>query len=348
MPEPGCPDVGDKATTMTFMHQGLLFAHEHRFHTVAGGRLQAAVTAGRPAVLAVAPNRSARLIAALPPQAAREVRVVDRDTLYDSPGRMLAALHRMVLAHAPTRVTVVAEPPAAHGPDPSPREWRRLEAVLATALHDSALDLLCVHDTCALTATARTTVHTTHPVLIGTDGPRANHAYLGPDAHGARPRTPTPLPLTGPVHRVEIGQSLPRLRRDLTALGASLDLGPIQVDGLVLAANELAANVLEHGAGKGSISLWRSHDRWVCEVFDEAGLLTDPLAGYRPVDGVRSRGYGLWITRQTCDFLEICGEGGGTLVRLHFLDRAAGPPNQATRFSRGAPSQPRPHSPRRG
>lgn len=319
---------------MTFMHQGLLFAHEHRFHAVAGGRLRAAVASGRPAVLAVAPHRSARLIAALPPQVAREVHVVDRDTLYDAPGRMLAALHRMVLAHAPERVTVVAEPPPARGPGPAPQEWRRLEAVLATALDEATLDLLCVHDTCALTAAERTTVHTTHPVLIGASGPRANHAYLGPRAHGARPRTPTPLPLIGPVHRVEIGQSLPRLRRDLTSLGASLDLDPVQVDGLVVAVNELAANVLEHGAGKGSISLWRSHDRWVCEVFDEAGLLTDPLAGYRPVDGMRSRGYGLWITRQTSDFLEICGDGDGTLVRLHFLDRAAEPSAPAARISR--------------
>lgn len=319
---------------MTFMHEGLLFAHEHRFHAVAGGRLRAAVASGRPAFLAVAPHRSARLIAALPPQVAREVRVIDQDTLYEAPGRMLAALHRMVLAHAPERVTVVAEPPLSHGPDPAPREWRRLEAVLATALDGSALDLLCVHDTCALTAAARTTVHTTHPVLIGAGGPRANHAYLGPRAHGARSRTPMPLPLTGPVHRVEIGQSLPRLRRDLTALCASLDLDPVQIDGLVLAVNELAANVLEHGAGKGSISLWRSHDRWVCEVFDEAGLLTDPLAGYRPVDGVRSRGYGLWITRQTCDFLEICGDGSGTLVRLHFLDRVVESSAPASRLSR--------------
>jgi len=321
---------------MTFTHQGLLFAHEHRFRAVAGGRLQDAVTSGRPAVLAVAPHRSARLLAALTPQVAREVRVLDRDTLYDAPGRMLAALHRIVLAHAPERVTVVVEPPPERGPDPAAREWRRLEAVLATALDGSALDLLCVHDTCALTPAARTTVHTTHPVLIGAGGPRVNHAYLGPGAHGARSRAPAPLPLTGPVHRVEIGQSLPRLRRELTALGTSLELDTLRVDGLVVAVNELAANVLEHGAGKGNISLWRSHDRWVCEVFDEAGLLTDPLAGYRPVDGVRSRGYGLWITRQTCDFLEICGNSGGTLVRVHFLDRSAEPEpsTRDTRLSR--------------
>ncbi|GHD23895.1 anti-sigma factor RsbA family regulatory protein [Nocardiopsis kunsanensis] len=321
---------------MTFMHQGLLFAHEHRFRAVAGGWLQTAVASGRPAVLAVAPHRSARLLAALPPRVAHEVRVLDRDTLYDAPGRMLAALHRLVLAHAPARVTVVAEPPSGNGPDPAPREWRRLEAVLSTALDGSALDLLCVHDICTLSAAARTTVHTTHPVLIGAGGPHANHAYLGPGAHSARSRSPSPLPLTGPVHRVEIGQSLPRLRRELTALGASLELDPVQADGLVVAVNELAANVLEHGAGKGSISLWRSYDRWVCEVFDEAGLLTDPLAGYRPADDLRSRGYGLWITRQTCDFLEICGDSCGSLVRLHFLDRSTEPEPSArdTRISR--------------
>ena len=314
---------------MTFTHQALLFARDQRFRSVAGGRLRAAVASGRPAVLAVAPHRSALLLDSLPPVVARSIEVVDRDTLYDAPGRMLAALHRTALTHAPSRVTVVAEPPPVRGPDPAAQEWQRLEAVLATALEETALDLLCVHDTRTLGPGTLAGVHATHPVLIGEHGAAANHAYLGPAAHAQRPTVPEPLPVAGPVHRAEIGQSLPRLRRDLTDLGAALRLPAAQVDGLVVAVNELAANVLEHGAGKGGVALWRSHDRWVCEVFDEAGLLTDPLAGYRPADGVRPRGYGLWITRQTCDYVEICGDADGTLVRLHFLDRTADPPARA-------------------
>ncbi len=124
------------------------------------------------------------------------------------------------------------------------------------------------------------------------------------------------------MHRLEIGLSLPRLRGDLTALGEDMGFPPERIDSLVVAVNELAANVLEHGAGKGTVQVWRSPGRWVCDVFDERGGLFDPLAGYRPADTMRPRGYGLWITRQSCDFLEISGSGEGSLVRLHFVDGA--------------------------
>lgn len=301
---------------MTFEHQGLLFRRDHRLRETVADVLRPA--AGARTVLAVSGVRAAGLLSALPGDAAADVRVVDRDRLYASPGRALAALHRMASAH-PGGVVAVVEPPLLRGALER-REWRRWESVLCTALAPSRMRLVCVHDERSLSPRDRAAVLATHPVLVGADGPRANPSYQGTAAFGSRPRAPEPLPVQGPVHRLEVGPSLPRLRQELTALGRSEGMDPDRVERMVTAVNEVAANVVEHGAGKGGVRVWRSWDRWVCDVTDECGGPADPLAGYRPSDGLRPRGYGLWITRQICDYLEITGGGEGSSVRLHFLD----------------------------
>ena len=305
---------------MTFDHQALLFRRERQFHEVARERLRFALRENAHTVLAVDDRRAAELTAGLEPAERARVHVTPPGRLYDAPGRTLAALHRLAFTHDPASVVVVAEPPLPSGASMEFREWMRLESVLCTALAPMRIRLLCAHDDRGLAPRVRAAVRATHPVLVGPDGPAANPGYLGTQAFGSRPAEPEPLPVTGPVHRLDVGMSLPRLRRELTSLGAALGLSEGRVDSLVVAVNELAANVLEHGAGKGTVSVWRAPGRWVCDVFDEGGGLADPLTGYRPADTMRPRGYGLWITRQSCDFMEICGDADGSLVRLHFLD----------------------------
>ena len=47
------------------------------------------------------------------------------------------------------------------------------------------------------------------------------------------------------------------------------------------------------------------------------GALDDPLPGYIPPEPESPRGYGLWISRQLCDLVELRAEGGVLRVRLH-------------------------------
>ncbi|CAL9449356.1 hypothetical protein SUDANB121_02425 [Nocardiopsis dassonvillei] len=304
---------------MTFQHQGLLFRRDRWLGEAVAEMLRSAAEART--VLAVSDARVEGLLSALPEDAGSRVHTMDRARLYASPGRALAALHRLASEH-PGGVLVIAEPPAVRGALET-REWRRWESVLCTALAPVRMRLVCAHDERALSPRDRAAVLATHPVLIGADGPYPNPSYQGTAAFGSRPRAPEPLPVHGTVHRLEIGPSLPRLRRELTALGRAEGMDADQVERLVTAVNELAANVLEHGAGKGGVRVWRSWDRWVCDVSDERGGPVDPLTGYRPSDGLRPRGYGLWITRQICDYLEITGGDRGASVRLHFLDHRA-------------------------
>ncbi|MDT0330738.1 anti-sigma factor RsbA family regulatory protein [Nocardiopsis lambiniae] len=306
---------------MTFEHQGLIFRHDRWPDAMVTGTLRAALDADLYTVLAVSDERVDGLVSALSEDERARVRVVERERLYASPGRALASLHRLASSRSGDPVLVVAEPPSSPEGSLEAREWRRWESVLCTALAPARMRLVCVHDERSLSARERAAVIATHPMLVGADGPYPNPSYLGSAAFGARPAAPEPLAVKGPVHRLEIGPSLPRLRRELTALVEAAGLPLEQVERMVTAVNELAANVLEHGAGKGGVHVWRAADRWVCDVSDESGGPIDPLIGYRPSDDLRPRGYGLWITRQICDFLEISGGGEGSLVRLHFLDR---------------------------
>jgi anti-sigma regulatory factor (Ser/Thr protein kinase) len=85
---------------------------------------------------------------------------------------------------------------------------------------------------------------------------------------------------------------------------------------LVLAANEIASNSIEHGGGSGVLRLWGEHDRVVCEVRD-GGRLDDPLADRRLPAHDGPRGRGLWIANHVCDLVQVRSTPEGTLVRLH-------------------------------
>lgn len=306
---------------MSFDHYGLFFGSEHALRQVLLPRVRSALGAGDHVVLAVDPARADAVATGLTGHERRGLHLLDRYEFYDAPGRMLAALHRMAVTHQPRRVTVIGEPVLPVDRRMEMREWQRLESVLDSALDSVNLGLVCLHDERGIPAGLRRRIRSAHPLLLGPGGSRANPDHRGSAA--VEPAVPAPAPPADRlIHRLEIGSSLPRLREELTALGRSLGLAPTRVDDLVVAVNELAANVLEHGAGKGSVTLWRAPGRIVCDVFDEGGDFTDPLSGYQPADALRPRGYGLWITRQICDFLEISSDDEGSLFRMHFRIRA--------------------------
>ncbi|MFC7742820.1 ATP-binding protein [Nocardiopsis composta] len=117
---------------------------------------------------------------------------------------------------------------------------------------------------------------------------------------------------------MDLASDLALVREDAAALADAAGMPDERRPDLVIAVNELAANVLEHGAGKGTVSLWHEDGRMVCEVHDPSPDLDDRSVGLRPADTSADRGYGLWITRQVCDFFEVLPGPEGTRVRLHF------------------------------
>ncbi|MFD0470932.1 ATP-binding protein [Nonomuraea thailandensis] len=80
---------------------------------------------------------------------------------------------------------------------------------------------------------------------------------------------------------------------------------------------ELGANSLDHGGGSGLLRVWTEDDRLVCEVSD-AGHITDPLVGRRPVDPREAGSRGLLIVNLLGDLVRVHTRAGATAVRVYF------------------------------
>jgi anti-sigma regulatory factor (Ser/Thr protein kinase) len=103
---------------------------------------------------------------------------------------------------------------------------------------------------------------------------------------------------------------------DLRALRRALADAP---QALVVAANEIASNALEHGAPPVTVRIHRGAEGWLCEIADHGPGIADPYAGVDSplASSAGTRGRGLWLARQLTDHVSIgSGPGGGAVVRL--------------------------------
>ena len=111
--------------------------------------------------------------------------------------------------------------------------------------------------------------------------------------------------------------NLSRVREFTAAWAHRADLPPRQVNDLVIAAAEQAANTLTHTTGPGTQTLWATDDEVICQVQDQ-GQITDPLPGsVRPAPDAPGGGRGLWVVHQVGDRVEIQTGSAGTTVRVH-------------------------------
>lgn len=301
-----------------FVHTGLVFRTLRELTARALPLVESSVREGDRVLLALDGAAREAVRTGLPPPLRHGVEFLDRSSFYGSPGRTLAALHRTVNASPRRRTTVVGQPVLPAEDPLALREWRLLDSVLNLALARRRIRLLCVHDARSTPASALEGVWCTHPTVVTGRGPRPSPRYRPPDEVGAE-LAARPLPPPGEsAHRIGISADLGAVRAEVARLAALLEVPDALAEDVVAVVNELVANVLEHGAGRGTVALWRQNGRIVCDVYDEAGRLTDPLSGYRTSGALGTRGYGLWITRQMCDFMEVRGGPEGSVVRVHF------------------------------
>ncbi len=113
-----------------------------------------------------------------------------------------------------------------------------------------------------------------------------------------------------------ITDDLATLRERIQHHSVAAGLTGPRLDDLLIAANEAAINVLEHGGGRGTLTLRHDAGHVTVEVVDHSGRLTARDAhSTRPTAGA-ARGRGLWLMRQLCDEFTVHQDAGRSLVRL--------------------------------
>ncbi|WP_203595964.1 ATP-binding protein [Actinomadura bangladeshensis] len=98
---------------------------------------------------------------------------------------------------------------------------------------------------------------------------------------------------------------------------AAAGLTEDRVQDAELVASELTANSVEHGGGSGVLCLWYDATHLIIEVSD-AGHITDPLAGRRPVPPDTVGGRGLLLVHKLADLVRVHTGPDGTTIRVYF------------------------------
>jgi anti-sigma regulatory factor (Ser/Thr protein kinase) len=142
-------------------------------------------------------------------------------------------------------------------------------------------------------------------------------------AHGAGRRAPAAGNPPRLLDQRFDADSLAGLRAAVAAHAAAAGLSAVRVRDAVLAAHELAANAVCHGAGYGRVRQWADGQLLRCRVSDSgpASRIAAGLGGRGP--WLAEYGHGLWLVSQVADYVRIGHGQGGTDVTITFAIDAA-------------------------
>ena len=299
------------------------FRHEALLHRGVGGFLDGAVpfirdglAAGETILVMVGEDKSLPLGDRLGDDA-DALHMADMREAGRNPGRIIPTLDGFVDEHRGSPgIRVIGEPV---WPGRAPAE------VVECQLHESLVDrafaavdglwLLCPYDVSALEDhVLAEAVHGHRTITDGAAG-RDNPEYR----NGTGLPAPFDAPLPRPAARAEVlafeREQLADVRRCAGGCAAAIGLPAEKTNDLILAISEIAANSIRHGGGRGVLRVWGEDRALVCEVRDR-GHIRDPLAGRRKPTHVGDGGWGLWLTHNVCDLVQVRSSADGTVVRL--------------------------------
>jgi anti-sigma regulatory factor (Ser/Thr protein kinase) len=300
-----------------FRHEALMYSGPHEFVDSVGAFIREGIESGAATLVVVGAAKIDWLRESLN-GATEAVLFADMADVGSNPARIIPAWHEFVTTHgrSGSRLRGVGEPIFPERSADELVECQRHESLLNLAFDGTTgFWLVCPYDTDALPPAVIDEARRSHPYLMH-HGSRASDDYRGLEAI-AEPFC-APLP-PAPADAAELGFELASLSSVRQVLRASPEVALLSAprrEELVLAVNEVASNSIRHGGGGGVIRIWRDRAALVCEVTD-AGRIDDPLAGRVQQPPGQIGGYGLWITNQVCDLVQIRAAAGGNTVRLH-------------------------------
>jgi anti-sigma regulatory factor (Ser/Thr protein kinase) len=309
--------LDDAGPTTGFSHEAYLYTDPARFLEGCLDFIRSGLAAGESVLVAVPEPRATWLRQLL--RGEDDVSVVDMASLGANPARIIpewrSFLDRAVDDGRPVRG--IGEPVWAERSPAELAECLLHESLLNLAFDDGpAWRLMCPYDAAALPGRVLDQALSVHPTVADATGCRPSPTYHSvPAARGLR-GDPLPPPEATPVELPFTTAELGSVRRLVRRQAVEAGLRGDATDDLVLAVDEVAANSLLHGGGRGVLRIWTEGHSLVCEVADD-GVITDPLVGRRQPPLERTGGRGLWLANQLCRLVQIRSGAAGTTVRLH-------------------------------
>jgi anti-sigma regulatory factor (Ser/Thr protein kinase) len=293
-------------------HQALFYRGDQEYLDGVLRFLAPGLEAGEPIAVAV-PGPRAELLRARLTELRPDIELLDMSEFGRNPARLIPAMQEMLARHAGRLLHYVGEP---IWPGRSPAEIReatRHEALSNLAWPDAKLRLLCPYDAEALDQDVLADAERTHPWVIKGDGGSISVSYS--PTVPVTSEGPLPAPPIKAAHLTFGVNELWQVRTLVAETANAAGLDEVRAADLVLAANEVATNAVKHAGGPGRLHTWIAPGAVVCQL-EDAGHITDPLAGrHAPTPSVDG-GLGLWIVNQLCDLVEVRTATGGTTIRL--------------------------------
>lgn len=308
--------IGVNVPGNALVHGALFYRDAPGYLTGTVPFVRAGIERGEPVLVAV-PGSNLRLLRSALGGDATRVGFVDMADSGRNPGRIIAKVFRRFTdAHPGARVRMVTEPV---WPGRPPREYpacAQHEALVNLAFDGRTATILCPYDTEALDPDTLEAAAATHPVLIDDKGEHDNLAYaIEPVLRDCN--RPLPEPTAPPEEIGFDATNLGRARALVVARTRDAGLGHDRAVDVELAVGELAANTLAYGGGSGVIRVWTEDAHLVCEVRD-AGHITDPLVGRRPVGPDAHGGRGVLLVNDLADLVRLRTGPDGTTIRMYF------------------------------
>jgi anti-sigma regulatory factor (Ser/Thr protein kinase) len=127
------------------------------------------------------------------------------------------------------------------------------------------------------------------------------------------------------------GGSLYALRTAVAAHAAAAGLSRARVYDVVVAAHELAANAVRHGAGRGRLQLRVDGALLYSQVSDDGSVSSADQPRTGAVPWRSEHGHGLWLVGEVADQLSVDHGPAGTTATVAFaLGSHLGPDQPAT------------------
>jgi len=295
-----------------FRHEALIYGDADEFLAHAVPFICAGVEAGEPVLVAVS-DRNVGLLGRELGSVAAAVRFASIEELARNPARVIPFWQDFLEEHDGEPVRGLEEPIWPGRSRVEIDECERHESLLNLAFPaETPLALLCAYNGSTLPDEVLSAVPHCHRLTIDGGSTRSSGEY-GPMRDNYAGRLPAP---PGGAASFEFDRdSLSEVRRRVGGVAEAAGLGDRASADLVLAASELAANSVAHGGGGGTLCTWLEGDRLVVD-FEDAGWISEPLAGRLRPAITQEGGRGLWLANQLCDLVQIRSSAAGTTVRL--------------------------------